>query len=374
MIKLDINMYDKIKDDYFNEIIKEIKNNYVFSNNYYFKNVCISDFFEDSKGFSENKVKKIIFMDFVDINNNDSLLTNYLKTGLLIRYSDFKIDNVLKNLNKPITQTNRYTYRQNYINIYANDWISDYLIKYPDYFKNDNEFKKLINAINQEYDKLNQEFIKIIKYDYLSSSLRHKIITSSGITVCPYCNRQYISYFSNKGVKYTTADLDHFYPKSIFSLFALSLYNFIPACQICNQRFKKKKMKKILYPFKEGFDNNAKFGLNIHDVNSFYGKSDNFDLMLEVDDNSLIKEEIINNNEMFHLDSLYQHHKPYVQELLMKKNLIYTNSYFDMMSKTFKKLNLSKEQLDIFLYGYSFDDDINKDKILSKLTKDILDK
>ena len=44
------------------------------------------------------------------------------------------------------------------------------------------------------------------------------------------------------------------------------------------------------------------------------------------------------------------------------------------MSKTFKKLNLSKEQLDIFLYGYSFDDDINKDKILSKLTKDILDK
>lgn len=77
---------------------------------------------------------------------------------------------------------------------------------------------------------------------------------------------------------------------------------------------------------------------------------------------------------MFHLDSLYQHHKPYVQELLMKKNLIYTNSYFDMMSKTFKKLNLSKEQLDIFLYGYSFDDDINKDKILSKLTKDILDK
>ena len=305
MIKLDIKIYDKIKDDYFNEIIKEIKNNYISSNNCYFKNVCISDFFEDSKGFNENKIKKIISMDFVDINNNDSLLTNYLKTGLLIRYSDFKIDNALKNLNQPITQTNRYTYRQNYIRIYFNDWINDYLVKYPDYFKNDNEFKKLINAINQEYDKLNQEFIKIIKYDYLSSSLRHKIITSSGITVCPYCNRQYISYFSNKGVKYTTADLDHFYPKSIFSLFALSLYNFIPACQICNQRFKKKKVKKILYPFKEGFDDNAKFGLNIHDVNSFYGKSDNFDLMLEVDDNSLIKEEIINNNEMFHLDSLY---------------------------------------------------------------------
>ena len=84
MIKLDIKIYDKIKDDYFNEIIKEIKNNYISSNNCYFKNVCISDFFEDSKGFNENKIKKIISMDFVDINNNDSLLTNYLKTVLLI--------------------------------------------------------------------------------------------------------------------------------------------------------------------------------------------------------------------------------------------------------------------------------------------------
>lgn len=28
MIKLDIKIYDKIKDDYFNEIIKEIKNNF----------------------------------------------------------------------------------------------------------------------------------------------------------------------------------------------------------------------------------------------------------------------------------------------------------------------------------------------------------
>ena len=176
--------------------------------------------------------KQVLYKLTFDGQNSLNLTIDVLP-GLL----KLKIDNVLKNLNKSITQTNRYTYRQNYIKIYFNDWINDYLIKYPDYFKNDNEFKKLINAINQEYDKLNQEFITIIKYDYLSSSLRHKIITSSGITVCPYCNRQYISYFSNKGVKYTTADLDHFYPKSIFSLFALSLYNFIPACQICNQRF-----------------------------------------------------------------------------------------------------------------------------------------
>lgn len=377
MIKLDIKMYDKIKNYYLDEIVNEIKKNYVSSNKCYFKNIHVSDFFEDEKFFSKEKIKKLIFMDFININDkyqekDVSLLINYLKTGLLIRHSDFKIVNSLKCSNKPNKKIHRHNYRKEYIEIYKNDWIEDYLKNYPDYFKNNEEFKKMINAINKEYESLNKEINEIIKYDYLSSAMRHKLIVSSGITVCPYCNRQYISYFNDNTQKKSTADLDHFYPKSIFPLFALSLYNFIPSCQICNQRFKKKKVKKILYPFKNGFGNDAKFSLKLGDIDSFYGKSNNFDLMILVNDESRIKDEIINNINMFCLEGLYQHHKSYVQELLIKKNLIYTDSYFDMISKTFKSLNLSKEQLNIFLYGYSFNDDMNK--ILSKLTKDILDK
>ena len=96
--------------------------------------------------------------------------------------------------------------------------------------------------------------------------------------------------------------------------------------------------------------------------------------MSEFDEITNKKVDLPLKEEMFHLEALYQHHKPYVQELLLKKNLIYNDSYLAMMQATFANLNLSKQYLDIFLYGYSFDENLDRDKILEKLTKDILEK
>ena len=104
-----------------------------------------------------------------------------------------------------------------------------------------------------------------------------------------------------------------------------------------------------------------------------YGKSDEYELSLSVDSTSKNKHKILNNIEMFHLESVYQHHKSYVKELLIKGNLIYTDSYLSMMSDTFKNLNLTNEDLQKFLYGYDFKND-KRDKTLGKLTKDILEK
>lgn len=373
MIKLDVKNYDTVKDDYFKEIVKDISAHYQTNSKQFF-NVAVSDFFETGHSFDVNKVKNIINVDLIDINNNDELLVNYLKTGFLIHYSDFQVDNALKINGKDITRANRYQYRIDYVNEYYNDWLKSYLAKHQNYYKNAKNFKKFINDIDKEFLQLNNEIDGIINYSFISSTLRHQIINASKVTVCPYCNRQYISYYQNKGQQYTTADLDHFYPKGIFALLSLSLQNFIPSCQICNQRFKKKKIKKILYPFKAGFESDAKFNVKIHDFDSFYGLNDNFDLQIAIDDKSTMKEEITNNKEMFHLEALYQHHKPYVQELLLKKNLIYNDSYLAMMQATFANLNLSKQYLDIFLYGYSFDENLDRDKILEKLTKDILEK
>ena len=35
-----------------------------------------------------------------------------------------------------------------------------------------------------------------------------------------------------------TFDVDHFFPKSEYPMFCLSLYNFVPSCQVCNSRVK----------------------------------------------------------------------------------------------------------------------------------------
>lgn len=50
------------------------------------------------------------------------------------------------------------------------------------------------------------------------------------IWYCPYCNSRKV----DSREKIVGGELDHFYPKSIIPLLALCLYNFVPACEKCN--------------------------------------------------------------------------------------------------------------------------------------------
>ncbi len=65
------------------------------------------------------------------------------------------------------------------------------------------------------------------------------------IKACPYCNLEYvqIATFKKNNVqdsedKYVHPALDHFYPKSKYPFFALSLYNLVPSCTTCNSYIK----------------------------------------------------------------------------------------------------------------------------------------
>ena len=61
-----------------------------------------------------------------------------------------------------------------------------------------------------------------------------------GISTCCYCDMSYINvYSSSAGKKQSHFDLDHFLPRSKCPITALSLFNFIPCCPVCNQRLKK---------------------------------------------------------------------------------------------------------------------------------------
>ncbi len=83
-----------------------------------------------------------------------------------------------------------------------------------------------------------------------------------GVKVCPYCNRMYTTtLFGGYKIR---PDFDHFYPKSKYPYLAVSLFNLIPSCSICNRKkgntaevfHKKEKNEKfsIIYPYDESFD------------------------------------------------------------------------------------------------------------------------
>lgn len=257
-----------------------------------------------------------------------------------------------------------------------------------------------------EVCKIKQSLEKIFNYEecfgkegrILSDGIkwnRHELLFMMGIQVCPYCNRQYINnYFDKENKNKSTADLDHFYPKSKYPFLSLSLYNFIPSCQICNSRFKGDEdfsKKKYIYPYEEEFGEKAKFTTDfytdedvkdkhkklkerdIYDISYLLGNSDNFKIKIDIkDQESEIEDKINNSKDKFHLEDLYDAHKDYVRELI-KKAIIYNESRIDELYTQYPELFNSREEvLQMVVSNYIDPSELGK-RPLSKLTKDICD-
>lgn len=243
--------------------------------------------------------------------------------------------------------------------------------------------KKIIYELGYGYKIEAKEILDVIfNYNKFRSWNRHEFLTMLGVEICPYCNRQYITSYDDDIDKKTTADLDHYYPKSKYPFLALSLYNFIPSCQICNSRFKGDKTEETMYPYEESFDDEDvqyKFETSIKgDVRYLIGEDKDFTLSINKrkDKYRTNKLERANNsNEIFKLDKVYQSHKGYVEELF-EKAYKYNEVWRDDINDIFKNedsLFIDKKELFEFAFGKNLTPEEYSKRPLAKLTRDILD-
>ncbi len=264
-------------------------------------------------------------------------------------------------------------------------------------------FKKLILATPEELEKLSKIYkFKCVNnykyfhtlydymnnYEYLYNPSKQKffykingvdkpynayeLIKLLNISICPYCNRNSIYNIFNE--KKRTSELDHFYPQSKYPFFAISFYNLVPSCKVCNKIKLDNDDKKYINPYDIRFDmnQNMKFSLKIkdssfiHSVNGI-GLDYKFSNNIEKDEKCRIE----NNLEDFKLKDLYDNHKDIVLELIQKRE-IYPDSYIDDLFHQYEG-TLFKNREDVLRHitgGYIEDKDINK-RPLSKLIKDI---
>ena len=237
--------------------------------------------------------------------------------------------------------------------------------------------------------KINKKYLphKLFSYDEFPNHTgewnRHKLLSLMEIEVCPYCQRNYISSFEENDDKRTTADLDHFYPKSLYPFLALSLYNFIPSCQICNSRFKgTKDTYNSVYPYEESFDDlGAKFKTSKEIIYEILGEKDSEFFVninygnLKDEDNKKVQNSVSN----LGLDKVYKKsHNQYIKDLLdniEKYPEKYLEGCVEIFDEYYKDKNKKEKIIKYFI-------DIVKEPCrkriengepLAKLTKDIFD-
>ncbi len=201
---------------------------------------------------------------------------------------------------------------------------------------------------NFSYDKLPLDYSESKIKDKNKEWNRHKIISAMNVPVCPYCGRQYTTNYSNN--EKTTADLDHYYPKSKYPYLALSLYNFVPSCLYCN-RIKNNK-ENHLYPYEEEFGDNAIFRTSIDSINGILeSKADKFNVEIKIID---LKESESNGykerleksiKNVFKLEEVYKtSHNQYIIDMLHTIEH-YPDTYLDTIAEIFEDTKEKDKEL-----------------------------
>ncbi len=203
------------------------------------------------------------------------------------------------------------------------------------------------------------------------------LATALAIDVCPYCNRNYTtSHRISSKNKNVYPEFDHFYPKAAFPLLALSFYNLIPSCNICNTHFKgsvNPEEKNLLNPYTDNnISNHYKFSFTPRDYDSLLGKGDNFSLSINTAINSPLadlKGRMDASFEFFNLKETYElNHKGLIKNLLNKR---IANS--DNYIKSLEDYGIGFNEAYRILFETYYEDDKLYKRPFSKLKRDLFD-
>ena len=161
-----------------------------------------------------------------------------------------------------------------------------------------------------------------------------------GLLVCPYCNRNYI----NDRDRFQGAEMDHFYSKDKYPMFAVSLYNFIPSCSTCNH------IKKI-----QDLKNNPFLKENNSDIKFDIKKDEDEGYKIELKCESIDDEEKENfKNDIYDvlkLDKAYQVHSIDIEEMFNREEE-YGREHRKLLKSIFSETEgeLDKK-IDALIYG-----------------------
>lgn len=271
-------------------------------------------------------------------------------------------------LNVKPTQKNKVEYLKNIRAI--NKWclknisVSGKKYSLPDVIKADySEIAEIANVYNSRQIKMPKKYKKfIIDTLYKQRFPRKEFAEELQVTVCPYCNRNFV----NSTYKRTMCDLDHFYDKETYPILAVSFYNLVPVCHACNHAKASNAISYSPHNTKFNTDDLLSFDFYIGGIDYWV---DNKQIGIEID----CSRELESNVQELKLREVYQIHSDIVQECI-KKAIMFNPDYMTDLFNTYNGLFESEEELYRIVFGNYMEESSYGKRPLSKLTKDILSK
>lgn len=232
--------------------------------------------------------------------------------------------------------------------------------------------KLIFNYSEYWMTKIAQFFID--KYDKLE------------ITTCFYCDLNYVFPYVTKTSKVRMFDLDHFFENADSPLTAISLFNFIPSCQVCNSRIKHDKKFSDLYhldgesdisdfkkvsPSSIDYDFDKKVQITVEDNTTgigFFGETSKYDLLFETDD--IDYKRVIAGFNLYERYNFPMIKKEALNLLECKRK--FSKSRIQDIADFYTKNGIPTTPKEVDLLIFRMDDELEKKSVLGKLKHDIL--
>lgn len=210
------------------------------------------------------------------------------------------------------------------------------LKKFCDSLATDNEkYKKLIKQSEKDLRIYKSYYSGIFHLKDETIGIRNNMILVKNldVTVCPYCNRNYINSRKN----YLGANFDHYYDKDKYPFFALTLSNLIPCCDTCN-RIKGTKTYKFC-PF--DLKSNEEILFKVSPIGNSSGIKLYFDSVQQ-------------NNNILELEEAYKIHQVDVDNMFSREQEYckeYRKSLEELLETENSKIDITDSFFDAMIYG-----------------------
>lgn len=243
--------------------------------------------------------------------------------------------------------------------------------KYKDIEKN----RGIPKAKKKKYKDLLALFSYVFDYDKFiagQQDFSYAVAKMKGKNTCTYCNRSYtLTIDCDKTETITRPDFDHWFPKSEYPLLALSFYNLIPSCKICNSSVKGRtefELGKHIHPYIQEKDSEFKFTRHL-------GKDMKWEIAIEYLDSSS-QTKVINTLRDLKILEVYKYHSDLELKDVIDFRTSYNSTYLEeLFNNTLKKFpSKSREEVYRMLFGAELEKENYLDRPFSKLKHDILEK
>lgn len=252
------------------------------------------------------------------------------------------------------------------------------------FFTNEENMRKVLvgspeelNEIKAKFStgKLKKSIKKLINYDSwiiteMDATYRfynaYHLAEKLNIPTCVYCNRNYTkTVIDIKNNKITRPTFDHWFPKGTYPLLALSFFNLIPSCSVCNSGVKGSApfdLSTHFHPYHKEPEAPLKytFSYDYKDYNKFSFKI--------IPENDFTKTSV----KAFELEEIYKAHEDEIEDLRRIKDS-YTEEYIEILEKqVLSGINLDRQEVYRLAFGVHYEEAKFDQRPLSKMKKDLL--